>query len=244
MKTQRNTPGCFQGLLLLVCTASLTTACSFSSRIDSDAAERTRPVSLPSAPRLAQLHFGRQAIFGLCIPPACPTITSKTLAPLPPLAPQTETQRTTAGSALDAGVEIVPPTRRIPAEAPSAFNRFAEPATRTVTVHFRFGEASLGAAEKARLDGAMAAMPDATRIVISGRTDNRGSARANTSLAQARARAVRDYLLSHRPDLAPALKLDAHGACCYLAPNETARGRAFNRRADVMFSREEAASPP
>lgn len=82
----------------------------------------------------------------------------------------------------------------------------------------------------------MAATPNAKHIVISGRTDSIGPANANELLATARARTVHDYLRTAHPNLAPVLKLDAQGACCYVAPNDTEQGRSLNRRVDVHFS--------
>lgn len=103
-------------------------------------------------------------------------------------------------------------------------------------MHFKFGDASLSAADKVALDSAVSATPHAKHIVISGRTDSIGPASANELLATARARAVSDYLRTAHPHLAPVLKLDAQGACCYVEPNDTEQSRSRNRRVDVLFS--------
>lgn len=105
-----------------------------------------------------------------------------------------------------------------------------------MTVHFRFGDASLSVADKVALDSAVAVAPDAKQIAISGRTDSIGPANVNELLATARARTVHDYLRTAHSNLAPVLKLDAQGSCCYLAPNDTESGRSLNRRVDVLFS--------
>lgn len=120
--------------------------------------------------------------------------------------------------------------------SPSPTRPTATPLSKTVTVHFRFGDASLSAADKVVLDRAVVSAPDAKHIVISGRTDSTGPARTNEWLATARARAVNDYLRTQHPDLAPVLKLDAQGSCCYVAENDTKQGRSLNRRVDVLFS--------
>lgn len=82
----------------------------------------------------------------------------------------------------------------------------------------------------------MAVTPDTKQIIISGRTDSIGPTSANELLATARARTVHDYLRTAHPILAPVLKLDAQGSCCYMAPNDTESGRSLNRRVDVLFS--------
>lgn len=102
-------------------------------------------------------------------------------------------------------------------------------------MHFEFGDASLSAADKVALDSAVAAVPDSKQITISGRTDSIGPGSANELLAIARARTVHDYLQTAHPNLAPILKLDAQGSCCYVAPNDTESGRSFNRRVEVLF---------
>ena len=57
-------------------------------------------------------------------------------------------------------------------------------------------------------------------------------------LATARANVVRDHLRVRYPHLAPAVTLEAQGACCYAASNETPAGRALNRRVEVVFERD------
>jgi outer membrane protein OmpA-like peptidoglycan-associated protein len=126
---------------------------------------------------------------------------------------------------------------------PSPFRRAPASLSKTVTVHFRFGDASLSAADKVVLDRAVASAPDARHIVISGHTDNIGPARANELLATARARTVHGYLRSAHPNLAPILKLDAQGACCYVTQNDTEQGRSLNRRVDVLIRGDEGQPP-
>ena len=128
--------------------------------------------------------------------------------------------------------ESLPPSR----PAPESLNK-------TVTVHFGFGDALLSGADKVALDSAVAAAPDAKQITISGRTDSIGPASVNELLATARARTVHDYLQTAHPNLAPVLKLDAHGSCCYVTPNDTESGRSLNRRVDVRFSSDREQRP-
>ena len=60
----------------------------------------------------------------------------------------------------------------------------------------------------------------------------------NQALALDRAHAVRDHLRVRHPHLSPAGALDAEGACCFAASNETADGRALNRRVEIVFERD------
>ena len=72
------------------------------------------------------------------------------------------------------------------------------------------------------------------RMEISGHTDNTGSLRLNTRLSQARAQAVVDWLTERGVAVG---RLDAKGYAFSqpIAPNNTAEGRAKNRR--VQFTR-------
>lgn len=223
------------GLVLMACIALLSSSCSLSQR---NTGMQSEPAQPTPAQHLAQMNFGRQAEFSLCTPPACPAVTPKTLALLP-RATLPETPPSATAPFLDDGEAIVPESPRTTTVAPLPL----QTAAKTVSVHFRFAEASLSPEGEAILDSALTAVPDAKRIFISGRTDNIGTANANEALAAARARAVHDYLSTRHPHLTPILKLDAQGACCYVAPNDTAPGRSLNRRVEVHLSRD-GGSPP
>ena len=49
---------------------------------------------------------------------------------------------------------------------------------------------------------------------------------------------MRDHLRVRHPHLSSAVALDAEGACCFAASNETADGRALNRRVEIVFERD------
>jgi outer membrane protein OmpA-like peptidoglycan-associated protein len=72
------------------------------------------------------------------------------------------------------------------------------------------------------------------RMEISGHTDNTGSLKLNTRLSQSRAQAVVDYLVEHGIDAA---RLDAKGYAFSqpIASNDTAEGRARNRRVEFKI---------
>ncbi|MDR3368929.1 OmpA family protein [Rhodoferax sp.] len=220
--------------VLPLCAALLAASCSpiqHSQQPTSSLRQTAEP-----APHLAQMNFGRQAEFSLCTPATCPTVTPKTLAPLRPHTALPEPRPPAAASTLSVGEDIIHPSPSTPTEILSPIRPTATSLSKTVTVHFRFGKASLSAADKVILDRAAVSSPDAKHIVISGRTDSIGPASANALLATARAGVVNDYLRTQHPDLTSVLKLDAQGTCCYVAPNDTESGRRLNRRVDVLFS--------
>jgi outer membrane protein OmpA-like peptidoglycan-associated protein len=203
----------------------------------SDAGQRS-PVQ-----HIAQLDFGRDASFAVCTEPACPVVTHKTLAvtqqaatdsaALAP-APSTDTAATLdVGDAQPTAQHGTADFTAVPAEAQHP----------PVIVHFAFGSAALSASDKAALDQAIPDARKADRIVIAGRTDSTGSDTANQVLALARVRTVRDYLRARLPSRDHALVLDAQGACCFIASNDTPQGRRQNRRVEIVFSVPERVAP-
>lgn len=75
--------------------------------------------------------------------------------------------------------------------------------------------------------------PELKKVVVEGHTDSRGSKALNTKLSQARAAAVRDYLVGKGVDPA---RIDAkgYGPTRPIADNKTAAGREKNRRVDFV----------
>lgn len=107
-----------------------------------------------------------------------------------------------------------------------------------------FDEAALFAFDKAELtpagqeairkyrEEARAELSDATRVTITGHTDNIGAAEYNWKLSLRRAQAVRDYLvkLGGNPAI---MEVMGMGEKKPIADNKTAAGRAQNRRVEV-----------
>jgi outer membrane protein OmpA-like peptidoglycan-associated protein len=187
--------------------------------------------------RLAQLSFGRDAVFGLCAEPACPQVTRKTLATTAPPA-QTVVQR-------EAVAQPIPTVARLPeppqsaASAPQIVEPIGVPpatASRHLVVTFAFASAELSLSAKATLDASMADAMKADSIVISGRTDAIGDVRTNEALARARALAVRDHLRKVAPESGASIAIDAKGRCCFVASNSDEDGRARNRRVEIVFT--------
>ena len=191
---------------------------------------------LPNRPGLvrlaiAQLQYGNSAPFQVCVGDACPKPTSKTLA------------STTPRSNTDAVVMRAElPTIAAPALKPLATLVQAElskppvePRPKTVMITFASGAAMLTPAARKALDAVAPEARAAETIEIRGRTDELGSASLNDVLAQNRALAVRDYLHQKQLPEQTLIRVSFKGACCYVAANDTAEGRAANRRVEIEF---------
>lgn len=136
------------------------------------------------------------------------------------------------------------------------------PASRTVQhinlatdTYFGFGEAALSPEGKAKLDTLVAQMPGKhdPRIQVTGYSDRLGSEQSNLRLAQRRAEAVRDYLISQgvEPDTIEVTALGAHDPivhCAGRAGDALIKCLGPNRRTVVEFSafeiREDGAQAP
>ena len=71
-------------------------------------------------------------------------------------------------------------------------------------------------------------------VVIEGHTDSTGSDEVNEHLSQKRAESVREYLVANRTLPYSKIVAVGYGSMRPLASNETASGRAINRRIDVI----------
>lgn len=190
------------------------------------------------AARIAQSGFGGDARFALCQPPACPRPSAKSL-PAPASTPvAVEPSPSRAPLAQDAFALTPTISHRSPPV--SASEVIEDPSPLKVVVHFGFGRSDLDAAGRDALDLAATQPLPVRRVLIAGRTDSIGSAAANEYLAQARAEAVQRYLTArHSRLLAGAeMRVQSQGTCCYAAGNDSASGRAANRRVEVIFERD------
>jgi outer membrane protein OmpA-like peptidoglycan-associated protein len=75
-------------------------------------------------------------------------------------------------------------------------------------------------------------------IQVDGYTDNTGSEGVNQALSDARAAAVKDWLQKHAPRNFPdsRFKIVGHGSQNPVATNDTAAGKAANRRVEITLS--------
>jgi outer membrane protein OmpA-like peptidoglycan-associated protein len=87
------------------------------------------------------------------------------------------------------------------------------------------------------------AHPEMAAIIIEGHTDNTGNAQRNREISQARAEAVRDYLIK-RGVTPNRLQAKGYGPDRPIAPNATAPGRATNRRVEFQLGKQQQPPPP
>jgi outer membrane protein OmpA-like peptidoglycan-associated protein len=73
-------------------------------------------------------------------------------------------------------------------------------------------------------------------VIIEGHTDSTGSEISNQQLSQNRAEAVRSYLVANRTLSMEKIAAAGYGSKRPLASNQTASGRAINRRIDVIIT--------
>ena len=220
----------FAGSLLLANTSCVT------RHPDDAATVAPRPeAQVPGAQRLVQFSFGTRAVFGVCVEPACPAVTPKTLAMTGTAPMQAVAHRvvSTPDTPPESGAskQMAP----VPSPAPSAPLLPVDSAVRNVVVIFPFASAQLTVPARVALSASIRHARQSNRIVISGRTDVVGNEKINESLALARAMSVRDYLRALVPDLAAVISIDAKGRCCFVAPNDTEGGRSRNRRVEIAF---------
>jgi outer membrane protein OmpA-like peptidoglycan-associated protein len=105
-------------------------------------------------------------------------------------------------------------------------------------IEFAFDKDEITEASKPMLDVAverLAACPE-IRISVSGHTDAIGSEAYNNGLSYRRAKATRDYFVEGGID-ANRLGAEGFGESLPIAPNDSAEGRARNRRVELSLTR-------
>lgn len=104
-------------------------------------------------------------------------------------------------------------------------------------INFPSGRSTIDGSSAAlmqKVQKALALFPDAS-IVIEGHTDANGSDSANLLLSQDRADAVKQYLVSQFGANAEKVSSIGYGEARPVSTNETAAGRARNRRIDLII---------
>ena len=159
-------------------------------------------------------------------PRAVPAAPAPAPAPMPAPAPV---------AAAPAPVVAPPP---VPAPAPQPVFRTAvtEKTIRLEGANFGTGSSRLlpGAGEKLdEVVNAAKQVPD-MNVTVTGYTDSTGNAQSNVKLSQARAEAVKAYLVS-KGVAAGRISTDGKGAANPIADNATADGRSKNRRVEIQY---------
>lgn len=200
--------------------------------------------------RITQLGFGPAAHYAVCLPPACPAVTTKTLAmkAVAPFAISTSAAPSEAPANPSVLAEPCPPLRtaksnphRIGASDPKSFkNRSADPcgpsaATGVIYIYFANNDHKLDMQAKSAIGDLLPSAAQARSILVTGYTDSIGNNAANRRLASRRAAAVRDYFEFIAPGLADKTVVRAEGACCFVASNVEDTGRSKNRRVEVVL---------
>lgn len=108
----------------------------------------------------------------------------------------------------------------------------------TLSINFAFDSAVIPAADVTEISRIADFMKHYgnTMVMIEGHTDNIGSHAYNQRLSQARADAVRDRLIMVHGIEAERVRAIGYSFDRPIAPNETAEGRALNRRVDAVSS--------
>ena len=135
---------------------------------------------------------------------------------------------TPPGTKVDASGCPIPEPPPAPPEPPKVFNAVLE------GVNFATNSSRLTAASMQVLDkvaGTLNEWPD-VKVEIGGHTDSQGNDASNLKLSQARAESVRKYLVSKGVD-ASRLTAKGYGETVPMADNNTAEGRAQNRRVEL-----------
>lgn len=104
------------------------------------------------------------------------------------------------------------------------------------SVLFTSGKSDLLPAAQLKLNEVAKALTEQdpeSKMVVEGHTDSQGAAEFNQTLSQARAQAVRDYLVS-RGIASDRITAEGFGPTRTIGDNATAEGRANNRRVEIV----------
>jgi outer membrane protein OmpA-like peptidoglycan-associated protein len=116
--------------------------------------------------------------------------------------------------------------------------------------NFGFNSASLPSQARKEIDGFLsdlkgdAASMDNTVLVVAGHTDSAGSDEYNYELGRRRADAVSRYLITQKKMDPLRVVTVSYGKTAPAAENNTAQGRAKNRRVEILVYREAITSAP
>lgn len=111
---------------------------------------------------------------------------------------------------------------------------------RLKTLQFPSGQANLGRKNQALLKKVETALADIepTKITVEGHSDATGRSETNQMLSERRAQAVGDFLISEGTILGNKIESVGKGSDEPISDNNTPRGRAENRRIDLVIETE------
>lgn len=111
--------------------------------------------------------------------------------------------------------------------------------SKNVTIEFQTGSAIISPSSTKTLESIANDLIIASELLvtINGHTDNTGNAQGNIELSQARAAAVREWLIAKNPSFANKITTNGYGQDMPIADNTTATGRAKNRRVEIKLGR-------
>lgn len=111
--------------------------------------------------------------------------------------------------------------------------------SKAVTIEFETGSAHISPVSNATLEKITKDLVVAENLLvtINGHTDSQGDDQLNLTLSQARASAVRDWLISKNSSFRTKITSNGFGEEQPIADNTTAAGRAKNRRVEIKLGR-------
>ncbi len=126
--------------------------------------------------------------------------------------------------------------REIPEDDALVYQQGNQLVFRLKRMNFPSGKAVIPETSKLLLSKVAAIIKklDAETVIVQGHTDSVGAANVNQRLSTERAKAVASYLASFKGGYS--IKYIGYGEAYPIATNETAAGRAVNRRVDLVVS--------